>query len=285
MRAKPDLRGKVVLVTGASAGIGEALARQAAARGAAVVLAARRLDRLEQIAAELAAVEGSGGALAVACDVTGDGQVENAVARGLERFGRLDIAIANAGFAVSGTVMKLSMDDYRRQMESNFFGVLRTVKACVPALATTSGALGLVGSANGYVSVPTASAYCASKHAVRSLAVCLRHELAEKGVSVTHLAPGFITTELRQVDNVGLHHPEAADPVPRWLQMPADRAAALMLQAIVRRRAEQAITFHSWLAIFLERHAPWLVSASLRWSRTLTRRLGSKPPPRRSPAA
>ena len=285
MGAKKDLRGKVVMVTGASAGIGEALARRAAARGAAVVLAARRLDRLQRNAAELAAVEGSGGALAVACDVTRDGQVEDAVARALSRFGRLDIAVANAGFAVSGTFMKLSLEDYRRQMESNFFGVIRTVKACLPALTETGGALGLVGSTNGYVSVPTASAYCASKHALRSLAVCLRHELARDGVSVTHLAPGFITTELRRVDNVGEHHPEAVDPVPAWLQMPADRAAAQMLQAIVRRRAEQAITLHSRLAIFLERHTPWLVSASLRWSRSLTRRLGSKPPPQRSPAA
>jgi short-subunit dehydrogenase len=285
MGTSKDLRGKVILITGASAGIGEALARQAAARGAAVVLAARRLDRLQRIAAELAALEGSGGALAVACDVSCDGQVEEAVARALERFGRLDIAVANAGFAVSGTLMKISLEEYRRQMEINFFGVIRTVKACLPALIATGGALGLVGSANGYLSVPTASAYCASKHAVRSLAVCLRHELAEQGVSVTHLAPGFITTELRRVDNVGEHHPEAADPVPPWLQMPADRAAAQMLRAIVRRRAEQAITFHSRLAIFLARHTPWLVDAGLRWSRTLTRRLGSKPPPQRSPAA
>ncbi len=278
MSSRTDLRAKVVFITGASAGIGEALARQAAARGAAVVLAARRLDRLERIVAELAAVPGSGGALAVACDVTADGQLEEAVARARERFGRLDVAVANAGFAVAGTVMKLSVDEYRRQMEINFFGVVRTVQATVPALIESGGALGIVGSANGYVSVPTASAYCASKHAVRSLAVCLRHELAERGVSVTHLAPGFITTELRQVDNTGQHHPEATDPVPRWLQMPADRAAAQMLNAILRRRAEQAITFHSKLAIFLERHTPWLIAASLRMSRSLTRRLGSKPP-------
>ena len=281
MRTKQDLRGKVVLVTGASAGIGEALVHQAAARGAAVVLAARRLDRLERIARGI----GADRALAVACDVTVDGQVETAVARARERFGRLDIAVANAGFAVSGTVMRLELQDFRRQMELNFFGALRTVRACVPALAETGGALALVGSANGYLSVPAASAYCASKHALRSLAVCLRHELAEQGVSVTHLAPGFITTELRQVDNLGQLHPEATDPVPRWLQMPADRAAARMLQAIVRRRSEQIITFHSALAIFLARHTPWLVTAALRASRTMTRRLGSKPPPQRSPAA
>jgi short-subunit dehydrogenase len=285
MGGRTDLRGKVVFITGASAGIGEALARQAAARGAAVVVAARRLDRLERLAAELAAVEGCAGALAVACDVTRDGDLPAAVARTLDRFGRLDLVVANAGFAVAGTVMKLSLEEYRRQMEINFFGVLRTVQATVPALAASAGALGIVGSANGYLSVPTASAYCASKFAVRALAIALRHELFERGISVTHLAPGFITTELRQVDNTGQHHPEAADPVPRWLQMPADRAAARMLKAILRRRAEQPITFHARAAIFLERHAPWLVSAALRMSRSLTRRLGSKPAAQSSPAS
>jgi NADP-dependent 3-hydroxy acid dehydrogenase YdfG len=269
------LSGKVILVTGASAGIGEALAREAAAQGAAVVLAARRLDRLQRIAAELQ--QAGGQALAVACDVTRDGEVEAAVRAALDRFGRLDVVLANAGFAVSGALARIHLDDYRRQMELNLFGVLRTIYATLPALTESRGALGIVGSANGYLSVAGASAYCASKHAVRSLATCLRHELRPRGVSVTHLAPGFITSELRQIDNLGQHHAEARDPVPRWLQMPAPRAARQMLAAVMRRRAEKIVTFHARAAIFLERHAPWLVSAVLRLSGSLARDLGSKP--------
>ena len=271
------LTGKTVFVTGASAGIGEALAREAAARGASVVLVARRLDRLERLAAELE--QTGNGALAVTCDLTRDGEVEAAVRRGIDRFGRLDLVVANAGFAVAGLLADLNLEDYRRQLEINFFGVLRTIYATLPALTETGGAIGIVGSANGYLSVGRAGAYCASKHAVRSLATSLRQELRPRGVSVTHLAPGFITTELRSIDNLGRHHPHARDPVPTWLQMPAERAARQMLTAIVRGRAEQVITRHAKLAIFLERHAPWLVSAALRLGASMARDLGSKPKP------
>ena len=144
------LTGKTVFVTGASAGIGEALAREAAARGASVVLVARRLDRLERLAAELE--QTGNGALAVTCDLTRDGEVEAAVRRGIDRFGRLDLVVANAGFAVAGPLAHLNLEDYRRQFEINFFGVLRTIYATLPALTESGGAIGIVGSANGYLS-------------------------------------------------------------------------------------------------------------------------------------
>jgi short-subunit dehydrogenase len=268
---KQDLSGRVVLVTGASSGIGEALARVGGGGGGSVVLAARRQDRIDALAAELP------DALAVACDVTRDGDLERAVAETLARYGHLDIAIANAGFGVIGTVAELSVDDYRRQLETNFFGVLRTIHATLPALTESRGAIGIIGSTNGYLSLPKVSPYCVSKHAVRSLAFCLRHEVAPRGVSVTHLAPGFISTEIRQVDNRGAHHPRARDPVPAWLQMPADKAARQILRAITHRRGEAVITFHSKLAIFVQRHAPWIVSGLLRLSRQRPRRTATAP--------
>lgn len=256
---------KVVFVTGASSGIGAALAREAARGGAAVVLAARRVERTARLAAELEAAGGR--ALAVPCDVTRDGDLEAAVAAGLERFGRLDVAIANAGISINGPLAELTVDDYRRQLETNVLGVVRTVQATLPALTASRGALGLVGSTNGYLSLPGYSPYCASKHAVRALADCWRHELGAAGVSVTHLAPGFIESELRLLGNDGAPRAGARDPVPRWLQKSAARTARQMLRALEARRAEAIITGHAWLAIFLARHAPWLVSAGLRVGR------------------
>jgi NADP-dependent 3-hydroxy acid dehydrogenase YdfG len=262
---KQRLADKVVFITGASSGIGEALAREAAAQGAAVVLVARRLELLCRLTAE---IEGGGGrALAVAGDVTRDGDLEAAVAQALARFGRLDIAIANAGLSVNGPVSELHLDDFRRQFEVNVFGLIRTVQAALPALLAARGSIGLLGSTNGYLSLPGYSAYCASKHAVRSLADCWRHELAGQHVSVTHLAPGFVQSDIRVRDRQGRQRAGAVDPIPSWLQLPARRAARQMLSAIQARRAESIITMHSRLSIFAARHLPWLVSAILRVAR------------------
>src|SRR5262245_29414692 len=118
---------KVFLVTGASAGIGAALGRELAHRKAKVALLARRGDRLEQLAEELR--RGGAQALPIACDVTRADEVRQAVARAVSHFGQIDGVIANAGIGVGGWTTKLTVDDYRRQMETNVFGVLHTVYA------------------------------------------------------------------------------------------------------------------------------------------------------------
>ncbi|HEY3495907.1 MAG TPA: SDR family NAD(P)-dependent oxidoreductase [Polyangiaceae bacterium] len=263
---------RVVLVTGASAGIGAALAREASERGAAVVLLARRIQRIDALAAELGAR-----ALAVQGDVTRDGDVERAVAAGVERFGGVDVMLANAGFGVAGSVQKLALDDYRRQFETNVFGVLRSVKEALPELERRRGAIGIVGSVNGYVSIPGWSAYCMSKHAVRSLSECLRLELLPRKISVTHLAPGFVASEFRQVDDQNRHHEGAEDPIPAWLVMPAERAARAMLNAVLARKAEAVITGHGKVAVGFARHAPGVVSSALRLSGGVTGRLSKRP--------
>jgi NADP-dependent 3-hydroxy acid dehydrogenase YdfG len=165
------LKDKVVFITGASSGIGEALAREASAQGAHVVLSARREDRVRAIADEL--VQAGGQTLAVRVDVTQDGSLEAAMKEVATRFGRLDMVIANAGFGVEGKITELSLEDYRRQLETNVFGVVRTIYAALPLLKESQGTIGVMGSANGYLNVPGWSAYCMSKHAVRSLCTSL----------------------------------------------------------------------------------------------------------------
>lgn len=255
------LQGKSVLVTGASSGIGAAVARELALHGANLVLAARRRDRIDALAAELS---GRVRALAVEVDVTRDGSVETAVAAAERDLGGLDVAFANAGFAVTGRLDRLGLDDYRRQLETNLFGVLRTVYAALPALKRSRGQLAIMGSVSGHVPTPGLSPYNMSKFAVRALAEDLHDELAPEGVGVTLLSPGFVVSDIGRVDNQGRRHEEDGSRVPAWLKMPTDEAARQIVAAIETRRREAVITGHGRVAVFLYRHAPWLVHAAYR---------------------
>lgn len=256
------LNGKIAFITGASSGIGAGMAREFARRGADVVLLARRWERLEALALEVRARGRR--ALTVRCDVTVDGDLEQAVAAALEEFGRIDWVVANAGFGVAGAVHKLTLEDYRRQFETNVFGVLRTVYATRDALIASRGSIAIVGSVMSYLALPVGSPYAMSKHAVRALAGSLRAEMAKHGVGVTLLAPGFVDSEIRKVDNAGQYHADALDRIPGWIRMDTDKAAAKLVRAVVKRKRVAVITLHGRLAVSLARHAPGLVSFLVR---------------------
>ena len=234
------------MITGASSGIGAALAREFARHGADLVLLARRADRLATLATEL---ERAGRrALALTADVTVDGDLDKAVAQARAALGRLDVVVANAGFGVVGPVERLALDDYRRQFETNIFGVLRTVHATLADLKASRGRLVVIGSVAGYVATPGSSPYSMSKFAVRALAEALGHELAPAGVAVTLVSPGYVDSEIRRVDNAGLFQ----------------TAARQIVRAVARRRREVVITGHGKVAVFMQRHAPWLVARFVR---------------------
>ena len=261
-RRRQRFVGQAVLITGASSGIGAALAHQFAAEGADVALLARRRDRLEALAAE---IQKTGRRAAViACDVSRNGDLERAAGEARAAFGKIDVVVANAGFGVVGPLDTLSLEDYRRQLETNLFGVLRTVYATLEDLKRTRGRLVLVGSVSGHLGVPGSTAYTMSKFAVRGLAQALGHELAAHGVAVTLISPGFVESELAQVDNRGVYRPAARRrPIPRLIVMSAERAARKIVTAVARRRRETVITGFGKVAVFLQRHVPWLVAAGI----------------------
>ena len=264
---------QTVLVTGASSGIGAAIARVLSREGANLVLMARRRERLEALRAELST---AGAEVTVHVgDVTRRADLDAAVARAIERYGHLDMAVANAGFGVVGALETLSVEDYRRQFETNVFGVLETIKACLPELRKTRGRLVLIGSVAGHVSAPNTSPYNMSKFAIRALALALEPELAPYGVTVTLISPGFVESEIRQVDNLGTHHSSMKDSVPPWLVMPTDLAARKIVSAAYRRRREAIITFHGKVLVWLQRFAPSVIRFATRFrarSRTEVKR-------------
>src|SRR5215470_9170349 len=137
-RTQSFFKDKAVLITGASSGIGEELALQLGQAGVKLTLAARRKERLEELAQRVAAAE-KPRPLVAQCDVTQDGDLEKAVAETVQQRGKLDVMIANAGFGVVGPLKKLSVEDYRRQFETNVFGVLRAIYAALPEIEKSKG--------------------------------------------------------------------------------------------------------------------------------------------------
>lgn len=254
---------KVVLITGASSGIGEALVRAFAQQGAAVVMAARRIERLQIIEAEL--TQAGGKALAVACDVTNENDLATAVILAHQSFGPIDIVVANAGFGVVGKFEKLQGEDFQRQFNTNVFGVLRTIYATLEDLKKTKGQLVLMGSVAGYISAPNATPYSMSKYAIRALAENLYGELAPLGIAVTLISPGFVDTEIRLVDNQGESHPETKPPVYQKIRMPAKQAAQIMMKAILSKKREKVITVHGKIALFINYLFPGMLPHFFRW--------------------
>ena len=262
-RRRQRFAGSVVFITGASSGIGAALSLEFAREGADVVLAARRRDRLESVAAGIGAIGRR--AVVAPCDVTREGDLERAAAAGRAAFGKLDVVVANAGFGVTGILERLSLDDYRRQLETNVFGVLRTVYATLDDLKKSRGRLVVIGSVSGYIALAGSSPYSMSKFAVRALADSLGHELAERGVSVTLISPGFVESEIRQVDNRGILRTEKPAPrIPAPMVMATPTAARKIVGAVARRRREVVITALGKVSVFLHRHAPGLLAQIIR---------------------
>jgi NAD(P)-dependent dehydrogenase (short-subunit alcohol dehydrogenase family) len=246
--------GKTVFITGASSGIGAELGRQFAREGANVVMTARRKDKLEEVCGPI--VAGGGRALPIECDVTDRDSIERAVAETVAAFGGIDVVVANAGFGVNGMFESLTADDFRRQFDTNVFGVLDTIYATLPHLLESKGRLGIVSSVMGRFGAPTSSAYCASKFALCGLAESLFYEFAEKGVSVTCINPGVVESNIRMVDNQNRWKQGRVDPAPAWLCVPAEKACRDIVNALYNRRFEAVITGHGKLITFLTRHFP-----------------------------
>ncbi len=249
-KAKED----VIWITGASSGIGKAMAIECARLGYKVVLSSRRKELLDKVADT---IKDSGGeALVVPCDIMEENSIANAVQQIIKEWRRLDILIANAGFGVFGSIENLTAKDWSRQLQGNVTGLALTVKYALPHLKKTKGRIGLVGSVAAYLPNPNVGAYGASKAAVNSIGLTLQAELMGTGVSCTTMHPGFVVSEIARVDNDGVWHPEQSDPRPSNLMWPTDKAAKVMIKAILRRKRNYVFTAHGKLAVWLQRWFP-----------------------------
>lgn len=192
------LNEQVIVITGASSGIGLVTARMAAQRGARLVLAARNEEALRQLVEEIK--EAGGEATFVDADVTQEDEVEHIAAAAIERFGGFDTWVNNAGVSIYGRVLDVSMDDHRQLFETNYWGLVHGSRVAAAHLKEHGGALINIGSVLSDRAIPLQGTYCASKHAVKGYTDALRMELEEEGapVSVTLIKPSAIDTPYRE---------------------------------------------------------------------------------------
>lgn len=252
-------RDSVVWITGASSGIGEQMANQFRAEGAHVVLSARRKDELIRVAADSA---GPGDVTVLPLDVTDENAVAAAAAQALERFGRIDVLINNAGLTQRGRIAETDIDVYRRIMDVNFFGPLMLTKAVLPSMLDRgAGQVVCVTSVAGKYGSPMRSGYNAAKHAAHGFFDSLREEVSQHGIDVTLIVPGTVRTDvsLNALRGDGSLYGRM-DPFLASGMDPAD-CAGRILDAVHARKREVLIA--SGVArrnVWLKRLSPALLS-------------------------
>jgi NADP-dependent 3-hydroxy acid dehydrogenase YdfG len=225
-----NIEGKVVVITGASSGLGEATARLLSAQGASVVLGARRVDRLQSLADELTASGRK--ALAIATDVTQRDQVQKLVDAAVQTYGRVDVMINNAGLMPQAPLERLKVDEWDRMIDVNIKGVLYGIAAALPYMKRQkAGHFINVSSVAGHRVGPGFAVYAATKHAVRALSEGLRQEVKPYNIRTTVISPGAVATELPQ----SVTDPDAAVRIRKFyaeIAIPADPFARAVAFAI-----------------------------------------------------
>jgi NADP-dependent 3-hydroxy acid dehydrogenase YdfG len=225
-----NIAGKVVVITGASSGLGEATARLLSSQGATLVLGARRAERLQSLAKELTA--GGGKALAVTTDVTSSDEVKALVDSAVQKYGRIDVMINNAGLMPQSLLERLRIDEWDRTIDVNIKGVLYGIAAALPHMKQQkSGHIINVSSVAGHRVGPGFAVYAATKHAVRALSEGFRQEVKPYNIRTTVISPGAVASELPN----SVTEPDAAERVRKFYEavaIPADSFARAVVFAM-----------------------------------------------------
>jgi short-subunit dehydrogenase len=253
-----DLRGLVVVVTGASSGIGQAAAREFGRAGANVVLAARRLDRLEALAAEVEAYGNGAQALPVAADLGRPDDIQALERQTMARFGRVDVLFNNAGFGRLDWLERLDpARDIQAQLDVNLTAVILTTRQFLPGMqAQRRGHIINMASMAGLVATPTYTIYAASKFAVRGFSEALRREVAPWGIRVSVIYPGGVATEFGSHARI---HRKTGASTPAQLRLSAEDVAQAVVGLVRRPRSSLVLPWPFRLAAWLNQWLPGVV--------------------------
>lgn len=253
-----EIKGKVVVVTGASSGIGEATAREFGREGARVVLAARRVERLEALAEEIQAMGTGAETLVVPSDLSKLEDIEALIDQTVTRFGRIDILVNNAGFGRLDWLENLDpMKDIELQFDVNVLGVVHATRQALPIMIKQrSGHIINMGSMAALVATPTYTIYAASKHAVHGFSEALRREVKPWGIDVSMLYPGGVKTEFGE--HAGIKRKTRAT-TPKFLSLSAEDVARAVVGLVRRPRAMLVIPWLWGLTALLNKLFPSFV--------------------------
>ena len=251
---------KVIIVTGASSGIGLASVYRFMELGANVVLAARSIDKLEKIADDLnqkfAAHSSRPIAHCIKTDVTKEEDCKNLIEKTVDKFGKIDVLVNNAGISMRAVFKDLDLKVMHSLMDTNFWGTVYCTKYALPYLLESKGTVVGVISTAGYVGLPARTAYSASKFAVRGFLETLRIEHLYDGLHVMIFAPGFTTSNIRNVALTADGSPQGETPRDENRMMSAERVARILSRGIMRRRAEMVLTPLGKATLFVSRNLP-----------------------------
>jgi short-subunit dehydrogenase len=251
------IRGRVAVITGASRGIGRALAIELDRRGAHLVLAARDEDALKALAEEL-----GGRPLVVVTDMSKSSDVRNLATKAEEHYGRVEILVNNAGIGITGLVSDVELDSLKRVFDVNVFGAIAAIQACIPIMRRQGyGHIVNISSILGKIAVPQTAGYAASKWALQALSDGLRVEEAPNGITVTVACPGSTDTDFRK--NELRAGSTLLDERPRPQLQTAERAAVLIANAIARGKREVLLTAFSKVLCAVGQNAPRILDVAL----------------------
>ena len=249
-----NFKDKVIVITGASSGIGEASAEEFAKRGANIVLVARRKDKLEKVEKSLTKYPVK--ILSVICDVSEKEQVKQMVEKVLETFPQVDVLVNNAGFVIYGKVEELSIEDVESQMKTNYFGTIYCTKLFLPHfLKQNSGHIVNVASVGGSFGVPGIATYCATKFALLGFSEGLHHELHETNVGVTVVSPIMVRTNL-------FNHPSFKNFTKRatGISLSAETVAKAVIKAADSPRLEIVVPSVVRIGIWFKQTFPFIIN-------------------------
>jgi short-subunit dehydrogenase len=233
------LKNKVIVITGASSGIGRALAKECAFMGSKLSLGARRTELLEELRLELPDTE----ILICKTDVSCENDCRNLIEETVRRYGQIDVLINNAGISMRALFEEVDLKVIRQLMDVNFYGTVYCSKFALPYLLRTKGSLVGVISIAGYVGLPGRTGYSASKFAIRGFLDTVRIENMKKGLHVLVAAPGFTTSEVRQVALTTNGSPQGETPRDESKMMSAEECARHIVRAVKKRKRELILTF------------------------------------------